>query len=266
MVPASCLKTSTALTAPALAVDWASSSSGAQSAWISSTAANDSAPNSVFSPDPGSVGVNELDSPTITLPTGSAQLSFRHKYDLEAGYDGGVLEIKIGSGAWTDILTAGGTFVSGGYGSTLSSSWNNPLGGRQAWSGTTTGFITTLVNLPSAASGQAIQLRWRCGSDSGVSGTGWYVDTVSIATGGYVCCTPSGNLAVFASISLSAGSGVTITFPSQIGANYLLEYKNRLEDPTWTSLPPAVPGTGSMMMLQDTGIPAGSRYYRLRRQ
>ena len=62
-----------------------------------------------------SVGVNELDSPTITLPAGSAQLTFRQNYNLESGYDGGVLEIKIGSGAWTDIVTAGGSFASGGY-------------------------------------------------------------------------------------------------------------------------------------------------------
>ncbi len=31
------------------------------------------------------------------------------------GYDGGVLEIKIGTNAFTDIIAAGGSFVSNGY-------------------------------------------------------------------------------------------------------------------------------------------------------
>jgi hypothetical protein len=59
-------------------------------------------------------------------------LTFRNNYNLETTYDGGVLEIKIGGGAWTDILTAGGSFVSGGYDYILSSAFSNPLAGRQA--------------------------------------------------------------------------------------------------------------------------------------
>jgi uncharacterized repeat protein (TIGR01451 family) len=184
------------VTAPALPAGWATSTSGSESAWATTTAASDTSPNSVFSPDPRRVGVNELDSPAITLPAGSAQLTFRQNYNLESTYDGGVLEIEIGGGAWTDILTAGGSFVSGGYIAVLSTLYGNPLAGRFAWTGSSGGFITTVVNLPAAASGQTIQLRWRCGSDSSVSGTGWYVDTVAITSGGYTCCTASADLGV----------------------------------------------------------------------
>ena len=207
------------VTAPALPAGWTTSASGSQTAWVTTTSASYTAPNAIFSPDPSTVGVNEVDSPAITLPVGQAQLTFRNNYNLETGtgttgYDGGVLEIKIGSGSWTDILTAGGSFVSGGYDSALSSSFSNPLAGRQAWSGNSGGFITTLVNLPAAASGQTIQLRWRCGSDSSVSGTGWYVDTISISSISSTCCTLSTDLGVSLAGSpdpVLAGENLTYT-------------------------------------------------------
>ena len=64
------------------------------------------------------------------------------------------------------------------------------------------------------------------------------------------------------SVSL-ASPAVSITFPSEAGLSYLLEYKDLLTDPTWTPLSPAVPGTGGVMTLQDTNSPGNSRYYRL---
>jgi hypothetical protein len=46
------------------------------------------------------------------------------------------------------------------------------------------------VNLPAAGAGQPVKLRWRMGSDSSVSHTGWRVDTVSVS-GGFVCAPPA---------------------------------------------------------------------------
>ena len=46
------------------------------------------------------------------------RLSFRNFYNTEGGFDGGVLEISIAAGPFVDIITAGGTFVSGGYNGT----------------------------------------------------------------------------------------------------------------------------------------------------
>jgi uncharacterized repeat protein (TIGR01451 family) len=195
------------VSAPALPAGWTTTATGAESPWATSTAASDTSPNAAFVPDPASVGLSELVSPNISVSSASAQLTFRNYYNLEAststsiGYDGGVLEIKLGTGAFTDILSAGGSFVSGGYNRTLSSSYGNPLAGRQAWSGNSGGFITTVVNLPAAAAGQTIQLKWRCGSDNSVSKPGWYIDTVSITDGGYVCCTPNADLRVSQSVS-----------------------------------------------------------------
>jgi hypothetical protein len=154
--------------------------------------------NALFSPNPTSVGLNELVSPPISLPPGQAQLVFRNNYDLEpgpggSGFDGGVLEIKIGAGSFTDILAAGGSFLSGGYTGSIDTNYGNPLAGRQAWSGTSSGFITTTVNLPATASGQTIQLRWRCGTDSANGRSGWLVDTVAISNSGCLCCVTGTN-------------------------------------------------------------------------
>jgi uncharacterized repeat protein (TIGR01451 family) len=178
------------VTPPALPASWTTSAGGGQSAWVTTSSVRDSLPNSMFSPDPASVGSNALVSPNITLSAGPAQLAFRNNYNLESGFDGGVLEIKIGAGAFTDILTAGGSFISGGYNRTISSSFNSSIAGRQAWSGNSGGFITTIVSLPAAASGQTVQLRWRCATDTSTAKTGWYIDSLVISNN--VC----GNCAV----------------------------------------------------------------------
>ena len=44
-----------------------------------------------------------------------------------------VLEIAIAGGAWTDIISAGGSFNSGGYTRTLKSPNGCSLQGRSAW-------------------------------------------------------------------------------------------------------------------------------------
>lgn len=159
------------VTAPSLPTGWTTSAAGVQSSWVTATGTADTSPNAAFSPDVAGIGVNELDMPSFFVNSVSAQLTFRQNYSLSTsttnstlGYDGGVLEISIGGGSFQDILTAGGSFVSGGYNRTLSSDTGNPLAGRQGWSGNSGGFITTTVTLPAAAAGQNVQLRWRCGT------------------------------------------------------------------------------------------------------
>jgi hypothetical protein len=115
------------------------------------------------------------------------RLTFRHNFNLEAsdsdpnlGFDGGVLEVSTdGGNTFQDILAAGGSFVMGGYNRTISTDRGSPIAGRQAWSGNSQGFITTVVNLPILSTGS--RLRWRMASDTSGSGEGWRVDTINIA-------------------------------------------------------------------------------------
>jgi len=160
--------------------------------WQTSSAVSDSAPNAAFTQDPGNTCDNRIYTPTF-MYSGSAQMSCRMNYDLEqssatVAFDLGVLEISINGGAYNDIISAGGSFVTGGYNHTsLSTGFSNPLladrcpaGACSSWSGLSGGFVTTTVNLPAAGSGQSVKLRWRMGSDSSVSHAGWQVDNVVI--------------------------------------------------------------------------------------
>jgi N-acetylneuraminic acid mutarotase len=168
--------------APALPLGWTATVTGNILPWVTTTTTPDTAPNAAFVNNPATVGLSELETPPIALPSAASRLTFRNKYITESTFDGGVLEIKIGAGAYADIVTAGGSFVSGGYNATLGTLFSNPLAGRNAWSGTSAGgYINTVVNLPPAASGQTVQLKWRMGSDASVAATGWWIDGISIA-------------------------------------------------------------------------------------
>jgi len=193
--------------APALPTGWTTSAGGGQGLWSTTASMFDTPPNAVFCAASSNAGVSELFSPLIAIQSSSARLVFRNNYKLEtepdgsAASDGGVLEIRIGNGAFQDILAAGGSFVSGGYNLVISGgqsplSHDNPLAGRQAWSGSsgpyaTNSYITTIVQLPAAAAGRTIQLKWRCGTRSGNSpgSAGWWMDTLNVFDGLYTCCT-----------------------------------------------------------------------------
>ena len=134
-----------------------------------------------------------LDTPGIAIASTSTQLCFRNNYNLESTYDGGVLEVSspnINGGAFSDITdpSVGGSFITGGYNATISTAFGSPLAGRGAWSGNSGGYICTVVNLGPNVAGQTIKLRFRMGSDSSVSATGWRIDTIQVSPVGSGCC------------------------------------------------------------------------------
>jgi len=171
------------VTAPALAAGWSTSVlSGAASAWVTTTTATnvDTAPNGAFAAGAATPTDRVLNSPLFTVASTTAVLTFRNHYNLESTFDGGVLEISINAAPFTDIIAAGGTFLSSGYTSTISSNFSSPIAGRWAWTGNSGTFVTTSVQLPAAAANQPAQLRWRIGTDSSVATTGWAIDTIEV--------------------------------------------------------------------------------------
>jgi hypothetical protein len=192
------------VTAPALPAGWVSAFTNGDgdctvggplctlgSNWVTQASGADTAPNAAFHNDPSCVTNNTLDTPSINITSASSVLTFRNNYNLENTFDGGVLEISINGGAFTDIVTAGGSFVGGGYNGTISTTFLSPIAGRQAWTGNSAGYITTTANLPASANGQPVKLRFRFASDCSVSATGWNIDTIKISSG-FVCSTACG--------------------------------------------------------------------------
>ena len=201
------------VTVPALPSGWITTALSGQSPWVTTTSAHDSPPNAAYVPDPGNIGLSDLVTPRIHIDWPTATLTFRNRFDLEAeadvnapGYDGGVLELRIGDGPWTDLLTAGASFLSGGYNRIISTDYGNPLAGRRAWSGNSGDFVSTTIKLPPGAAGNSVQFRWRCGTDSSNGANGWLIDDLSISQGTPECCVTSADL----SLTQSAPTAVNL--------------------------------------------------------
>lgn len=163
------------VTAPALPAGWTRSSttSGAPVNWATSSAiVSDTPPNNVFVPAASYTSTNRLTSPPFVVTEANRQIRFRHAYEHEYLYDGGVLEISTNGTTFTDLVTAGGSFVSGGYTTPLVSN------GRNAWSAGSEDYYETIANLPSSTVGQTVWLRWTETTDSSIAGIGWSVDTI----------------------------------------------------------------------------------------
>jgi hypothetical protein len=178
-------------TVPAFPAGWTATTIQGGLPFVTTTTNSDTAPNSAYAVNPTTIGGGtDLTSPSIPITAAAATVSFRNRFDTEAGWDGGALEISIGAGAFQDILVAGGQFLEGGYNDLLGAGANNPLANRRAWAGNSGGYITTKVLLPAAAAGQGVRLRFRFGADDNTAGTGpnpgWNVDTIQVV-GAYNC-------------------------------------------------------------------------------
>jgi len=247
------------VTAPNLPAGWSNAASGSPG-WSTTGSSSDSPPNSAFASDPAGSSDSTLTSPSIAIGTTNAQLTFRHQYNLETGWDGGVLEISINGGAFNDVPGAGGSFLSGGYNGSLNPS-ENPIAGRNAWTGNSGAFITTVVKLPSSVAGQNVKLRWRLGSDGSFGLTGWHVDTISVTD-------QSGLSPVAPQIVDTRGvdNNIVFSFSTVPGQTYITEFKNLLTtNALWLPLQTHT-GDGLKKSVTNSTSAASQRYFRVRTQ
>ncbi|MBI5953997.1 MAG: M4 family metallopeptidase [Chloroflexi bacterium] len=123
-------------------------------------------------------------SNAVKLPSGTSYLYFKHAYLFDyyntTYYDGGVLEYSTDNGAtWKDAKPL---YSSGkNYAGVLQTYWDNPLGGRSAFSGDSHGYVSSQYNLTSIA-GKSVKFRWVLGTDNEYYYFGWVIDDVKIYT------------------------------------------------------------------------------------
>ncbi len=115
-----------------------------------------------------------LETPVLDLSDLSDPvLRFAHWYGAEVGRDGGNLKISTDGGqTFSPVLIEGETL--GGDG---------PLAGQVVFTGPTDGWVEVEVELAGDLDGlprDRVMLRFEFGSDSEVSGPGWYIDDVLV--------------------------------------------------------------------------------------
>ena len=179
-------------------------------AWSISNTQSSSTPNAYFMANPTTTSDARLElTNPITLNPNTVSnyttLSFKHRFNTEDGWDGGVVEVSNNGGtSWTDL---GSRMILGGYNSSMGTGSNNPIGGRAAFSGNNNMFQQTNINLSDFA-GQNIKIRFRFGSDDNTAptGGGWWVDDIVIYS----------EPAVRIRSNLINGSGVRTSFADTI--------------------------------------------------
>ena len=175
--------------------------------WYQTTSASRSPATSWYSLDANGISDQYLRSPSFTV-SANAALSFWHNYDLETDYDGGVVELTSNNGStWTDI---GSLATQNGYDSTIWDGSRSPIATRSAFSGSSGGFVQTLIPLNSYA-GKTVSIRFRLGTDESLGVSGWWVDDVAVVAQ----WTPIGTTA-------AGVSSYAWTAPLIPGTNYVL--------------------------------------------
>jgi hypothetical protein len=116
----------------------------------------------------------------VEIPTTApCYLHFRHQYDFEfypAGYDGGIVEYLTDDAGttWTDL---GPLMDVNGYRGKIALNYGSTLQGRQAFIGSSNGYIATRANLSSLA-GKRVKIRFRVATDWAIFSRGWFIDDV----------------------------------------------------------------------------------------
>ena len=129
----------------------------------------------------------------IAVPAGSRtnRLTFWHRRDFENGFDGGTLTVSLDGTSYVPVPAT--AILSGSYNGTIAGDCA-PAGaaGRSAYTGTAASFSQTVVDLDAACNlaggltegcgGQSVRIGFTAISDCSVTGDGWFLDDVDVAS------------------------------------------------------------------------------------
>jgi subtilisin family serine protease len=188
--------------------------------------------------------------------TGASELTFRHRYLLESGFDGGVLEVSTDGGVnWSDILDTDATFVEGGYTGTISTEFSSPIAGQPAWTGGPLDAAIAPMSLVrvnvGALAGQDVLFRFRIATDrlepGALPGAGWWIDDVTVTKTALDCPPPPNEPPVAVDDAASTNKNTAVTI------DVLANDRDPDEDPLTTNVI-AQPANGSATRNADNTI------------
>lgn len=116
---------------------------------------------------------------------GDFTVSFWHYYNIEATWDGAVVEVSLNGGDWVDVLDAGATFLGDGYRDTMLADTTAAIAGQEAFTGqyynaetgAFGGFET--ISFGESINGNQVQFRFRMSTDGAAAEDGWYIDDLT---------------------------------------------------------------------------------------
>lgn len=253
---------------PAWPMNWSTVRASAGVPWVVTSTSGEGGSAAAFGVEASNPGHSDLVSPVLRLGSGETVLRFKSKYDIEAhdvdiskSFDGAVLEARIGSSPWEDLLSAGNS-LSGGYTHTIDPDTDNPLAGRRAWAGKSNGFADIQVLLPLEWAGKDVQFRWRLATDTGnyYGGTGWFIDSVALIETGFFC--QYFLLAPLLSDPAQEGNALVFSFNTVPGQAYVVEKAEAPDSTTWIPHSTHI-GTGFAITVTNT-ISGPRAFFRLR--
>ncbi len=176
-----------------LAGPWSVSDNQAATGTLSYRNAPDSA--TVYSPNTCAA----ITTPAIDLQQGNPALNYAARFNIEADWDGIVVEISTdGGNNWLDLPPGGG------YPNDFSSTGNPPINAcgypasQGAFNGNTGGAFNNYSSDLSAYAGQTVMIRWVMSTDPGSEEEGFYLDDAVITNASTPAICGSMNPVIFA--------------------------------------------------------------------
>ncbi|HKQ61050.1 MAG TPA: hypothetical protein VJS92_07150 [Candidatus Polarisedimenticolaceae bacterium] len=123
-----------------------------------------------------------LESQTIFLGA-NPTLSFRSRYDMEQGWDGGYVDVATEAGGfndWTKLTTINYPGIMSGPIGDPACGTPGFANGQQVFTGTSAAGYQTFSGSLSAYANQRVRVRFLFSSDDSTNQTGWFIDDVSI--------------------------------------------------------------------------------------
>jgi hypothetical protein len=165
---------------------WTPAGPSADALWSRTTDGTDN--HVLFGADAGFTSDTQLVSPVLQVSaTEPLVVTLHHAYFLESFalfdrfFDGGVIEVSSDGGAtWRDVTELG---ADPGYPATLLDGIDNPLAGRPAFSGQSPSLPDRDVlrlDFGTRLAGQAVQIRFRIGTDACCNAVGWEIDDIAV--------------------------------------------------------------------------------------